>query len=95
MAKSKAPKLAAPERNSVTIEIPVRETDGYIGRRLDLRMTLGEAVAARRVFDGLQAQHARLPNGHHVDRPPDAIRWILNKIYHELYGDADPFSLST
>ncbi len=85
-------KSAPPAKETVTITLPVLATPGYVGRRLDLRMSMPEAVAYRRVFDGLRAEHATLPGGRHVDREPDALRWMLNRIYHELYGDADPFA---
>ena len=90
--KSKSTKAKTGEQ-IVTLELPVAVTDGYVGRRLDLRMSMPEAVAYRRVFDGLRAEHATLPNGRHVDREPDALRWILNRIYGELYGIADPFDV--
>ena len=93
--ESKPTKAATdPGRQAVTLDLPIRETSGFVGRRIDMKLDMRSAIACRRLFDGLRAEHATLHDGRHVDRSPDAIRWILNLIYHELYGDADPFSLS-
>ena len=83
----------APGGQVVTLKVPTCKTDGYVGDRIDVRMTRREAIACRRLFDGLRSEHVILPTGRHVDRSPDAVRWILNRIYHEIYGDADPFTL--
>ena len=94
MAKEKAKRKAAKAGEQiVTLELPVAATDGYVVHRLDMQLNQREAVAFRRLLDGFRAEHATLPGGRHVDRPPDALRWVLNRIYHELYGDADPFEV--
>ena len=80
-------------RRTVALSLPVHQTDGFMGRRIDMRLSTRQAVAHRRVFDGLRAEHAMLRDGHHIDAPPDVVRWILDHIYHEIYGDTDPFSI--
>ena len=81
------------KRQVVTLELPTFKTDGYVGRRIDMRLSTREAIACRRLFDGLRKDHATLADGSHIDRQPDVIRWVLNRIYYELHGDADPFSI--
>lgn len=89
-AKSKA---STPAKKTVTLTLPVFETNGYISRHLDFQMTRGQAIAYRRVLDGLRAEHALLASGKHVDAAPDAIRWMLEQVYQQLYGDAPPASV--
>ena len=91
---SKATKTATDSgRQTVNLKLPVDQTDGFMGRRIDMRLSTRQAVAHRRVFDGLRAEHAMLRDGQHIDAPPDTVRWILDQIYYEIYGNADPFSI--
>ena len=83
-------KASTPAKKTVTLTLPVFETPGYVSRHLDVQMTRTQALALRRVLDGLRASHALLPNGKHVDAAPDAIRWILDSVYEQLYGDMKP-----
>ena len=77
-------------KSPLELPLPFQCTGDYISRRLDLRMSMREAMAYRRVYDGLRADHATLPNGQHVDNQADTVRWILNRIYDEIYGDLEP-----
>lgn len=77
-----ARKTAKHDELTVIIEIPVAvPTDSaYRTRQIHAKLTQRQADAARVLFDGLYAQDATLANGHHVDTPADAIKWLLEQI---------------
>ena len=77
-------------KSPVILELPVVCMNAYINRHLDVQMSRTQALALRRVLDGLRDKHAVLTGGKHVDSTPDALRWILDSVYEQLYGDLHP-----
>lgn len=48
------------------------------------RLTPRQALAMKAITQSLNAQNARMANGQHVARNPDALRWILDKVADQL-----------
>jgi hypothetical protein len=55
-------------------------TSAYIPTHVDVHLSVTQAAALRRVFDGLQARAVRLENGRFVQTGADAVRWILEQV---------------
>lgn len=86
------PELGAPDDDSPIAELQApripREVamalpwvddalDGYTPRKVDLHLTAEQAIALRRLTEGLDACQARLDNGTRVTSGPLAVRWLL------------------
>lgn len=52
----------------------------YIGRHLDVHLSRDQATTLHRLFRALHDRHARLDNGRHIDRPADAVRYLLEQL---------------
>lgn len=67
---------------TIQLALPVAPfpPSGYRSRRLDLNLTSDQADALHRVYRGLQAEHAQLASGKHVDSPQEALRCLLERI---------------
>ena len=76
-------------KSPAQIELPFSVSGGLVQRRLDMRLSPAEALAFRRVYDGLRSKGATLSNGNHVDNVPDVIRWIAQQVFEQMYGDAE------
>lgn len=63
------------------------ELDGYTPRKVDLHLTAEQAIALRRLTEGLDACQARLDNGTRVTSGPLAVRWLLE--HAGIRADAD------
>jgi hypothetical protein len=82
------PLAAAPATISLTDlplgDVPMAEVRGgryYLSRHIDVPLqTVGQCVAVRRLFLGLDASGARLENGRRTTSHADAIRWLLEKV---------------
>jgi hypothetical protein len=70
----------------VMIEIPTAEIaeGGYLQRHLDVRLTPRQATAAKRIFEALNRTDARLVDGRHIDRLPQAMQWVLDRAADEI-----------
>lgn len=82
------------EKSPLDILIPYAVTDGYCAQRIDMRTSRSEAIALRRVFDGLRKDGATLVNGQFINTVPDVFRWWLQRVYQELYGDTPANEIS-
>lgn len=68
-------------RERVLIELPVAEPRlGYVTRRLDVRMSRKQSVAAQRLYLGLMEVEAKLENGAPVNTVGRAIAWVLERV---------------
>ena len=79
MAKAKEVERAT----TVVIELPIGDVTEheYLSRHVEARFqTVGQQVAMRRIWRGLQSQGAKLGNGRPVTRSGDAVKWILEQI---------------
>lgn len=96
------PQLGAPEDDSATADLQAPriprevglslpwvddELDGYTPRKVDLHLTAEQAIALRRLTEGLDACQARLDNGTRVTSGPLAVRWLLE--HAGIRADAD------
>jgi hypothetical protein len=72
---------AATRRELVMVEVPLAEPrPGYASRRLDLRMTRKQSVAAQRLYLGLMEMEAKLENGAPVNNVSRAVAWLLERV---------------
>ncbi len=70
------------------ISIPARDPRSkppYCEEHVDFHFSPAQALAVRLLLDALKAGHFMLENGQHVDKTPDAVRWILERVAEE-YG---------
>lgn len=67
------PAIAIPP---LDFEAPV----GYVQRHIDLQLTEPQGLAARRLFDALDRDGARLIDGRRPKNVGDAIRWLLEQV---------------
>lgn len=77
-----APTLTAGDAASVAVELPLGEISesGFLGGpKIQVHLTLAQRRTLRRIFNALHAQDAKLADGRHVDRLPNAIQWILDQ----------------
>ncbi len=81
-------------KSPVSIAVPYALKAEYITRRIDMRLTQTESLAMRRVFDGLRTDGATLANGNKINNAPDVIRWWLQRVYEEMYGDLPAVEVS-
>jgi len=66
-----------------SIEVPLTATilDGcYISTHVEVRMSREQGLTLRRLHLALDAQGARLANGHRVIHAPDAVKWLLEQL---------------
>ena len=80
-------------KSPICVELPFSVSDGFIQRRLDMRLTPAEALAFRRAYDGLRSKGATLGNGRHVDCMPDVVRWIAQHLFEQMYRDAEALEI--
>ena len=76
------PEPAPPAVRTVTIEAFLAEDlgDGYLSRHADCQLTRKQGEILRRLWRGLDQQHARLESDKHVVNTVDAVRWLLEQI---------------
>ena len=55
-------------------------SDAYRQRHVDVHLTADQALALRRLFDGLRNTGIMLANGYFINRPTDAVRWLLEQL---------------
>ena len=67
---------------TITLHVPVSQlTFGYEPRRCDVSSLTGEQRRKlRKVTNGLIAKEAVLKNGRVVNKPQDAIKWMLESL---------------
>ena len=75
-------------REVVRIMLPMGETpvgESYVSRHVEVNaLSHEQALAMRRLFDGLQESVARLKSGKVITHPADAVRWLLEQIAAQL-----------
>lgn len=83
--KQSATQIADGE-NVLMIAVPVVPLDETVYRSpvINLKLTPKQADALRVLYDALYERDSRLNNGHHVDTPYDAVRWLLDQISNEM-----------
>lgn len=74
------------ELGQVEIRLPVAPTDAFPLARVDGRLTTHQAVACRKLLDGLQQKQARLRSGALVDRPFRVFQYALEAVAAQLAG---------
>ena len=83
MAKSKLPSVDESIENRETVSIPMREVpqkrehEGYIPRRVDVKLTRSQAVILRDKLRLLQDSGATTADGRFISSRTQAIQWIL------------------
>jgi hypothetical protein len=68
---------------SVSVAVPLSEAtlEGcYVSTHVEVRMSRAQGELVRRLHLALQAQQARVASGGLVRTPPDAIRWLLERL---------------
>ena len=79
-----------PPKGSVSIEVPFAiPTTGYGSHgserhRVDTKLTMVQTRGVTAIFTALNRAHATLKNGRHVERPVDAVRWMLERVEEML-----------
>lgn len=69
----------------VALVIPLRPLgSGYTQVHVDVNLSPAEGQVLRRIGEELQAGHAQLGDGRHVDSANDTIRWLLQMV---AYGE--------
>ena len=68
-----------PAVRTLSLAVPVADTLGYPVRHLELQLTPREAGTLQAVRAGLVAGPTRLADGRFVQRPPDVVRWLLER----------------
>ncbi len=56
---------------------------GYVTRHIDITLTADQADGLWRLMHGLDEARAMLKNGRRVVTPPDAMRWLLERLSDE------------
>jgi len=64
----------------LTVTVPMKRTNGYAATRIDLTLNPEQAQKLRDVFNGLNAKHAVLKNGRHVDTAREALLYLLENL---------------
>lgn len=66
----------------VVLTVPIVPIDdrAYISTHVDVQLTSDQARGLRRVFNALHREAIKLDNGRFVQSPPDAVRWLLERI---------------
>lgn len=66
----------------IPMDIPIRElSPGYSQTHVDVQnLTRLQADTLRRIREELQAGHAQLATGRHVDSAADVVRWWLDMV---------------
>ena len=78
---SPRPKKTGPQVTKKPLDVPVMEGwVGYSQRRVDLRLEAPQANALRDLLQGLIQEGATLDNGKFVQRPNEALKWLLENI---------------
>ena len=83
MAKSKLPSVDESIENRKIASVPVREAlpkqehEGYIPRRVDVKLTRSQAVILRDKLRLLQDSGAKTADGRFIASRAQAIQWIL------------------
>lgn len=67
----------------VLLAIPTMKTEHFCPHRMHIMLTAKQRAGLRNVFDGLQDCGATLEGGRKVQKPQDAIRWVLEQIAEE------------
>lgn len=65
------------------VQLPTQEPNegAYLPSHVELRLRdRNQALTLKRITLGLQAQHATLRSGRHVDNYADALRYILEQL---------------
>ncbi len=78
IAELQAPRI--PREVGLSLPWVDDELDGYTPRKVDLHLTAEQAIALRRLTQGLDACQARLDNGTRVTSGPLAVRWLLEHV---------------
>ena len=58
----------------------IDEYQNRLKRHLDVRLTMDQGIALRRLLLGLDAHNARLRDGRRVLCSADVIRWLLDQL---------------
>lgn len=86
MAKSDLPSVDNQEKSSVSVQQKKQHTqstadvvvsEGYVSRRVDVKLTRRQAVSLRDRLRSLQDSGARLSNGQYVTKKVNVIQWML------------------
>lgn len=67
----------------VLLAIPTMKTDHFCPHRMHMLLSLKQQRGLRAVFDGLMDCSAELEGGRKVQKPQDAIRWMLEQVAEE------------
>lgn len=79
--KTKAAAVATPEiKAALVVSVPFLASAKYAQREIHMRLDQPQAITLRSVFEALEESHAKLANGHPVQSPQDAMRYILEVI---------------
>lgn len=77
-----------PQVHYITVRIPViLDSSQRVPLQVGLRWGRSDELAKGamgKVFSGLRAKHAVLPNGQHVDKMAQVIKWLFSEIAGEL-----------
>ena len=80
-ARKRPPKVSGPAVVKKDIKAPVMQGwNGYSRRRVDLMLDASQADTLRDLQQGLMSDKATLKNGNPVQRPNDALRWLLEQL---------------
>lgn len=61
-----------------------RTVTGYISVKAEARLDAKQGRALKALFEGLHSRHEKLDNGKHVDSPPAALKWLLERIADQM-----------
>lgn len=64
----------------VILPLTGEEPDGYISRHLDVRLTIDQGRALKKLTAGLAAHGKKLARGRKIMTPGDSVRWILEQL---------------
>ena len=66
-----------------TIKVPCSVgAEGYLRRRVDLRLDSQQALVLKQVLMGLESTDAKLKNGRYVNSHGSALQWLLETTNH-------------
>jgi hypothetical protein len=89
MAKAGLPSVEASVTTTAAATVPPvfvgeftqpKPTEGYVSRRVDVKMTRTQAGILRDKLRTLQDSGAKTADGRFVDNKADAVRWILENL---------------
>jgi len=65
---------------TMTVPVARMQVNGFIRRRIDLRLSRRQADSLKRIMLALQTQDARLADRRPVKNVTDALRWMLDQL---------------